>query len=211
MKLKQRLVDLGDWHYYAMLSRELHRMKTVLDVGCGSNSPLAKIPKHFYSTGVDIHKPSITKSKNSRIHDEYKVGNVLSIGALFKEKQFDAVIALDLIEHLPKQKGWELLKKMTKLAKKKVILLTPNGFVSQHPVDGNTFQVHLSGWTVGDFRRHGFRVYGMRGLKWLRGEYATIKWKPWFFWAAISTLSEVFVFFLPGIANQLFVVKDLNS
>lgn len=211
MTIQKFFVNLGDWHYYATLSWALRDSKSVLDVGCGVNSPLAKIKKHFYSVGVDIHKPSITKSKNSRIHDEYKVGNVLSIDKLFKKRRFDAVVALDLIEHLPKQKGWELLRKMTSLAKKKVILLTPNGFVPQHPYDGNEFQEHVSGWTVKDFRSHGFKVYGMRGLKWLRGEYATIKWKPWFFWAAISTLSEVFVFFLPWEANQLFVVKDINS
>ncbi len=211
MNIRELLITLGDWHYYAMLSRELHGMRSVLDVGCGSNSPIANVPKTFYSVGVDIHRPSITKSRGEKIHDVYKVGNVLSIDTLFKKKQFDAVVALDVIEHLPKEKGWELLRKMNGLAKKRIILLTPNGFVPQHPYDGNTFQEHLSGWTVKDFRSRSYRVYGMRGLKWLRGEYATIKWKPWFFWAGISTLSELFVFFLPGLANQLLVVKDLSG
>ena len=192
-----------------MLSWELRDMKTVLDVGCGSNSPLSKIQKHFYCVGVDIHKPSITESKKRKIHDNYKIGSVLEIDKLFKAKQFDAVIALDLIEHLPKQKGRELLKKMMKLAKKKIILLTPNGFIQQIPYDGNEFQKHLSGWSVDDFKQLGFRIYGMRGLKWLRGEYATIKWKPWFFWATVSTISELFVFFVPRLANQLFVVKHV--
>lgn len=216
MNLKNLLVDIGDYPYYGMIAWELCDMQSVLDVGCGSNSPLANLPagrqgkKHFYSVGVDIHKASIATSRKNKIHDEYKVGDVFLIDKLFKGKKFDAVVALDLIEHLPKQKGRELLKKMTKLATKKVILLTPNGFISQTPHDDNTFQMHLSGWSIGDFKKLGFRVYGMRGLKWLRGEYATIKWKPWFFWAAISTLSELLVFFVPQLANQLFVVKDLD-
>lgn len=210
MNLRRWLVNLGDWHYYAMISWELRNMRSVLDIGCGSNSPLAKINKHFLSTGIDIHKPSIEISKKNKIHDTYKIGDVFMIDVLFKGKKFEAVVALDLIEHLPRQKGRELLKKMTDIAMKKVILLTPNGFVEQIPYDGNSFQKHLSGWTVEDFTKLGFRVYGMRGLKWLRGEYATIKWKPWFFWAAISTISEVVVFFLPKLANQLFVVKDLD-
>jgi SAM-dependent methyltransferase len=194
-----------------MIARELRGMRSVLDVGCGSSSPLAKVKKHFYSVGVDIHRPSIIESRKRKIHDDYKVGNVLAIDKLFKPREFDAVIALDLIEHLPKEKGRELLKKMAKLGKKKIILLTPNGFISQTPYDGNEFQKHVSGWDVDDFQKHGFRVYGMRGLKWLRGEYATIKWKPWFFWSAVSVVSEFFVFFLPRIANQLFVVKDFGS
>lgn len=208
-KLKNLLVSIGDYPYYGLLEWELRGMESVLDVGCGSNSPLAKVPKRFYSVGVDIHKPSIAQSRKQKIHDEYKIGNVFDIDKHFRAKQFDAVIALDLIEHLPKQKGRELLKKMLRIAKRKVILLTPNGFIQQIPCDGNEFQRHLSGWSIKDFKRLGFRVYGMRGLKWLRGEYATIKWKPWLLWASISTLSELVVFFLPQLANQLFVVKDI--
>ncbi len=211
MSIRDFFIMIGDYSYYGLLSWELRGMQSVLDVGCGSNSPLAKVRKHFYSVGVDIHKPSIAMSKKNKIHDEYKIGDVFMIDKLFQGKKFDTVVALDLIEHLPKQKGRELLAKMTKLAKKKVILLTPNGFVQQTPYDGNEFQRHVSGWDVDDFRKRGFRVYGMRGLKWLRGEYATIKWKPWFFWSAVSAVSEIFVFFLPRIANQLFVVKDLGN
>lgn len=209
MNIKSLAVEIGDSPYYGMIAWELRGMESVLDVGCGSNSPLAKVKKHFYSVGVDIHKPSVSQSRKNKIHDDYKIGNVLDIDKLFKAKQFDAVVALDLIEHLPKQKGRELLIQMTKLAKKKIILLTPNGFIQQIPYDGNEFQKHLSGWDVDDFRKMGFRVYGMRGLKWLRGEYATIKWKPWIFWAAVSTISEALVFFFPRLANQLFVVKDI--
>lgn len=209
MSLRNFFVEIGDYPYYAMIAWGLRDMGSVLDVGCGSNSPLAKVKKHFYSVGVDVHKPSIDESRKNKIHDEYKVGNVLDIDKLFKAKQFDAVIALDLIEHLPKQKGRELLNKMIKLAKKKIVLLTPNGFIQQIPYDGNEFQKHLSGWDVDDFTKMRFRVYGMRGLKCLRGEYATIKWKPWFFWALVSTISETLVFFIPRLANQLFVVKDI--
>lgn len=210
MNLKNLAVEIGDSPYYSMIAWELRDATSVLDVGCGRNSPLAKVRKHFYSVGIDIDKPSIAISKKAKIHDEYKIGNVLTIDKLFGAKQFDAVVALDLIEHLPKQKGRELLVKMIKLARKKIVLLTPNGFTPQRPHDGNLFQKHFSGWTVGDFEKLGCRVYGMRGLKWLRGEYATIKWKPWFFWAFIATVSELLVFFLPGLANQLFVVKDVT-
>ena len=41
-------------------------MESVLDVGCGSNSPLAKIKKNFYLVGVDVFEPSIKKSKKEK-------------------------------------------------------------------------------------------------------------------------------------------------
>lgn len=211
MDLRQYLVEIGDVGYYQALRRTLSDTTSVLDVGCGSNSPLKKVKKRFYSVGVDAFGPSIEKSKKLGIHDAYKKGNVLAIDKLFRKKQFDAVIALDLIEHLEKKHGYELVKKMGKIAKKKIIIMTPNGFYKQDPYGGNKWQVHHSGWSVDDFVQLGFTVRGIRGLKWLRGEYATLKWKPWAFWGIISVLSEPFVYFFPRLAYQLFAVKELNA
>lgn len=211
MNIRLFVVNLGDYFYYKVLSDYLTDIKSVLDVGCGSNSPLRRVEKHFYSTGVDAFMPSIAKSKRLKIHDAYKKGNVLEINKLFQKKQFDVVIALDLIEHLEKKQGYELIKKMCVLAKKKIIIMTPNGFYKQDPYDGNKWQIHKSGWTVDDFEELGFTVRGIRGIKWLRGEYATLKWKPWVLWGFISVLSEPLVYFFPRSAYQLFAVKEIES
>lgn len=209
-ELRKTLVTMGDWAYYSALDRYLRDAESVLDVGCGSSSPIAKVPKHFYAVGVDAFGPSIEKSKQQGIHDAYKKADVLAVDKLFKKKQFDAVIALDLIEHLEKKQGFELIKKMSSLAKKKIIIMTPNGFYKQDPYDGNKWQVHHSGWSVDDFVKLGFTVRGIRGVKWLRGEYATLKWKPWIFWGIVSVFSEPLVYFLPRMAYQLFAVKEID-
>lgn len=209
MHLRQFLVALGDRFYYERLKKELSGMKTVLDVGCGSNSPLAKVKKTFYSVGVDVYKPNITASKKARIHDKYKLGNVLQLGYLFRPKSFDAVVALDIIEHLAKKDGIVLMEQMEKVAKKKVIILTPYGFTEQHPYDGNPFQMHKSGWYVKDFLNRGYKIYGMRGFRFIRGEYATIKYNPWVFWGALATLSQLVVYYFPRAAYQLLAVKKL--
>ncbi len=210
-ELRNTLVNAGDWAYYATLAGYLNNVESVLDVGCGSNSPLAKVQKHFYSVGVDLFGPSIDKSKKAGIHDSYKKTNVLMIDRIFKKKEFDAVIALDLIEHLEKKQGYDLIKKMSKLATKKVIVMTPNGFYKQEPYEENVYQIHRSGWDVNDFSKLGFTVRGIRGAKWLRGEYATLRWKPWIVWGIISVLSESLVYFFPRWAHQLFAVKEIQS
>jgi len=207
MNFHQCLVKLGDWCYYRQLTHELRNIDSVLDLGCGADSPLSKIKKDFSSVGVDIFPPSIKQSKKKKIHNKYYRFNVLKIDKHFKKKSFDAVIALDLIEHLKKQEGIEFLKKIEKIAKKKIILLTPNGFTEQDPLRGNPYQVHQSGWTAKDFQKRGYRVYGMRGLKFIRGECATIEYQPWFFWGAVSTLSQLVVYFFPRLAYQLFAIK----
>lgn len=209
--MRQKLTLLGDFFYYQSLEKNLKNVNSVLDVGCGSSSPLGKIKKTFRSVGVDIFEPSIKKSKKIKIHDDYKLGDIKKINSFFKPKSFDAVVALDIIEHLTRKEGLDLLEKMEKIAKKKIIVLTPFGFTDQDPYDNNPFQIHKSGWTVADFEKKGYKVFGMRGLRFIRGECATIKYKPWFFWGMISVFSEVFTYFFPKYSYQLLAVKEINK
>lgn len=211
MNLRNLAVEIGDYPYYGLLAWELRDMASVLDIGCGARSPLHKIAKTFYAVGVDIFQESITRSKKLHIHDAYIRSDVTKIQQKFRRKSFDAVIALDLIEHLTKNEGEKLLDAMEAIARKKVIVMTPNGFYTQEPYEGNTYQIHKSGWSAADFRSRGFAVYGIRGLQWIRGEYATIRWKPWFLWGLLATLSEPFTVFFPNIAYQLFAVKKIKS
>lgn len=209
--LRQKLTSLGDFFYYKILEKELDGMNSVLDVGCGHNSPIAKIKRKFYSVGVDFFEPSIKKSQKAKIHNEYKLGDVLKIGRYFKKKSFDAVIALDIIEHLEKEEGLSLLKQMEEIARKKIIIMTPQGFVQQHPFEKNPYQVHKSGWEIKDFKKMRYKIYGLRGFKFIRGEYATIKYKPWLLWGIIATLSQFLVYFFPSFAYQLLAVKYLGK
>lgn len=210
MRLRSFFVWIGDLVYYKSLEKELSGMDSVLDVGCGSWSPMVHVNKSFYSVGIDIHKPSIDEIKKKKIHDSYVVGDVLKLGKYFKEKSFDAVIALDVIEHFKKKEGLHLIKQMEKIARKKVIIFTPYGFTIQHPSKDNPFQEHKSGWLIDDFVKMRYNVYGMRGFRFIRGEYATIKYKPWFFWGSVSTLSQFFTYFFPELSYQLLAVKKIN-
>lgn len=211
MSIRNWFVDIGDASYYDTLRKELKGAKSVLDVGCGRNSPLAKIKKNFYSFGIDVFEPSIKESKKTKIHDKYKVGNILKLNLLFKPKSFDVVMALDVVEHFKKKEGLQLIKDIENIAKKKVIIFTPFGFTQQHPYDGNPFQSHKSGWNISELEEMGYKVYGMRGFRFIRGEYATIKYKPWLFWGAFSTISQFFVYNYPNLAYQLLAVKELNA
>lgn len=210
MNLRQALIEFGDLFYYQKLGHELRGMTSVLDLGCGSWSPLQKIKKTFFSVGIDIYPPAIENSKKQKTHDQYKKMDVLQVNKFFKKKSFDAVVALDLIEHLKKEDSLKLLKEMEKIAKEKIIILTPNGFTKQDPYEDNLYQIHQSGWTTNEFKQLGYKVYGMRGLKFIRGEYATIKYKPWFLWGALATLSQPITYFFPQLAYQLLAIKELK-
>ena len=166
--------------------------------------------KIFYSVGFDVFKPSLQKSRKSKIHDKYVIGNILKLDQYFKENSYDCLIALDVIEHFTKKEGNLLLNQLEKIAKKRVIVFTPNGFVKQSVFENNMYQVHKSGWTLLDFKKRGYKVIGLRGPRKLRGEYASIKYKPWFLWGFISFVTEPFFVFFPRNAYHLFAIKDLS-
>jgi hypothetical protein len=85
-----------------------------------------------------------------------------------------------------------MLRQMESLARKQVIIFTPNGFLPQKSRDGD-LQEHQSGWTAQEFRQKGYSVVGWLGPKSLRGEYHRIIRRPRWFWLLISLFAHQFV------------------
>lgn len=213
--LKKYINASSDFGFYRLLKKELQGCESVLDVGCGANSPLAKINKTFYLEGIDMvpiksKKGEIEEYKN-KIHDKYTSGNILNIDKYYKNKSFDVVVLFHVLEHLKRSEGKVFLEKLEKIAKYKIIICTPNGFVPQDPLFGNIYQEHISGWFVKDFRTRGYNVYGLRGFKFIRGEFAAIKYKPWYIWLSLSYLSEYITIPFPKLAFELMAVKTLKK
>jgi len=195
-------------NYYSFLAQNLFDCNSILDLGCGNNSPLQYFP-HMSSRacGIDIFYPYLKESQIKGVHRKYILANILNI--CIKTKSFDCVLALDLIEHLEKEEAFELINTMESIARKKVIIFTPNGFLQQKPYDGNQYHIHKSGWVCEDLEKLGFTPFGFFGLKGLRGEYCKIKFKPRFFWFIVSEMTQPFVFRLPRFASQILFIKNL--
>jgi SAM-dependent methyltransferase len=187
------------------LIKEFDKDDTVLDLGCGKNSPLQHL-KVIFSVGVDSFYPYLEESRQKLIHNAYIYADIKSIE--FMPKSFDVVIALDVLEHLDRTNGYKLIQKMELLARKKIILFCPNGYVNQDEYDCNPGQKHLSAWNTDDLRKLGFKVNGINGFKPLRGYQCNIKFKPYLLWLLVSDISQWITFYFPKIAFQLFAVKE---
>lgn len=202
------------------LEKAVGDCKTVLDVGCGSNSPIKYFSGKLYSVGVDAFRPSIEKSRDEKIHNKYYVMDVSKIGKMFKPNSFDCVLASDVIEHVTREDGLKLLGMMERIARRKVIVFTPNGFMPQGVFEDNPWQVHKSGWSAGEMGRRGYKVMGINGLRPLRwgghrgkfGEHFTdIKLRPKYFWLVLSDLTQLFVRKHPEYAFQILCVKTMAA
>lgn len=152
------------------LERAAGSAGSLLEVGCGDHSPVAWFEhKPETSIGVDLFEPALERSRAAGIHDEYRRLDVRELGAHFEPDSVDVVLALDLIEHLTEAEGFRLLEDMERIARERVVVFTPNGFLEQGEYGGNPWQVHRSGWSARRMRQLGYEVLGFNGLRWLRG------------------------------------------
>lgn len=188
-----------------------------LDVGCGGFSHLSHFRPAITSVGLDVFPEAIEQSKANAVHDHYIVGDILmeradDLLAHVGGKKFDLVMLYDVIEHLPKRRGFELLEKCEALTSKYVLLQTPNGFLPQGAEFGNEHQRHLSGWYPQDFEGLGYRVYGARGTKYLRGYAAGPKYNfPGWMTCDIVLASFLRIRRHPRHAFNLVAIKDVRG
>lgn len=126
----------------------VHPDDVVLDVGCGildwcDGKPLAR-----RYLGVDAFRPYLGAIKRAVMTAHLGMPFGLRI---FEDQSFDVVIAFDILEHLLERDGHELLEHVERIARKRVLLITPDGFAPQDGIDAwgfgpNEMQRHLSGW-----------------------------------------------------------------
>lgn len=191
----------------SILKRALNNCESVLDLGCGKDSPL-QFCHVKYSVGVDSFDPYLIESKAKKIHNDYIKSSLAECS--FKPGSFDAVLALEVLEHLPKEEGIRLIEKMEKWAGKKIIVSVPNGFVPQEEYDENPFQKHVSSWVPEEFKKRRYQVYGFHGWKKLRGNLSEIRFKPVFLWERISDLTQLFTYRFPNSSFQFYAIKKIK-
>lgn len=211
--LRRVLVEPFDRQLERELSREVvGSCATLLDLGCGFASPVGAFSSRLERcVGVDVFEPYLRRSVEAGIHSEYRCMDVLSIDDSFEPGSFDCVVALDLIEHLDRDAGLRLIEAMERIAARKVVIFTPNGFVPQPAYDGNPFQEHRSGWEAGDMRRLGYAVRGLYGWKPLRGERAEPVLRPRALGGSLALWTQPLVRSRPEHAFHLLCVKDVSG
>jgi 2-polyprenyl-3-methyl-5-hydroxy-6-metoxy-1,4-benzoquinol methylase len=188
-----------------ILKSELKDSSAVLDIGAGKLPYSDSIPRDVQVyVALDLHRPylAIVKERFGNIHRMLADAAHLP----FRAGSFDAVICLNVLEHLDKTAGKKLIDSMKKLTSDKILLQTPNGFLPQSEYDEDKYQAHRSGWTVEEVSRMGFHVIGIRGLKFLRAGRGNPRLRPFPLGILVSDLSRRFVIRHPEKAFSLFCV-----
>ena len=146
-------------------------IRTVLDVACGLS-----LKSRFLNcpivVGVDIHEPYLRAIDYQKPHVVIK-HDVRFLGDIMIEDSFDVVYAIDILEHVTKKESEKLIEDCKRIAKKAVIIETPNGYVPQNidiqGFNADKYQTHRCHWEVDQLRQRGFkcvvRQYKMQDIK----------------------------------------------
>ncbi len=156
---------------------ELEGCDSLLDAGCGVGKYLLRLQSwRKFCKGicaVDAHAASL-KEVISDTKVCGKLPEILRDGGL---SRYDAVMCLDVIEHLTKPEAFETLDLFERwYAHKKVIIFTPSGFQHQPPDSYNPWMEHLSGWEASEFEARGYEVSVWKDFDYGRGNIGNALW-----------------------------------
>ena len=189
------------------LKRELRDCQSFVELGCGVKSPVVECVKNIFAVGIDAHLHSLLANKKSGYFKDYVLADLNHLP--LKNNSFDCVAAFDVVEHLTKQRAKMLIENMEKISKKKIILLTPNGFNPKCHLEGESaLQIHRCGWTSDEISKRGYVIFGIDGARRLRGEQASATIKPQIVGSFLARLSDPFVFRCPSTAFALLCIKN---
>ncbi len=113
-----------NWHELEFLSEYIKNGQKVLDLGCG-NGRLCKLlqGKDIEYIGLDNSEGLIKIARERFNEAEFLVADALNLGIRFPKNEFDVIVSVAFLHHIPSQ------KLQLKILKDCFSLLKPNGFL----------------------------------------------------------------------------------
>lgn len=137
----------------------------VLDVGCGFGEWgfLMRTRKSGfpYIIGVDIWRSHLERLCPLKVYDELIQVEVPRIPLM--KKSVDISLACEILEHLRKSVGRELMIELERLTKETIIFSSPLNY-PQEEIYSNPYERHVSEWFPEDFIRYGYETKVVRIL-----------------------------------------------
>ena len=158
----------GTRHYFdsagellAAVEKVIRETDVVMDIGCGI------APMNYFRPKLHLMVEPWREYSDILTYRHFGDKSVIIIrsGALEALRQLgdnsvDSIFLLDVIEHLEKDEGREVIIQSERVAREQVVIFTPLGFMPQHMeggqldgwgLSGRTVQEHRSGWEPEDF------------------------------------------------------------
>lgn len=138
----------------------LQGYNSYLDIGCGTGK-IAQMVRSFDNpnttiVGVEVDQEYIDKYQLDILYDTVWDANITEFYRQFDDWYFDCVVMADVIEHLPKSAGIDLLNFFYYRCKRLVIVY-PTDF-PQGRWEGHKSESHISVWKESDFAGFNYTI-----------------------------------------------------
>ena len=185
----------------------------ILDIGFGRSSALSQVIKtqNFYTIGLDIFEPNVRASNGSGIYQGVICADVRVLP--IKDKQFDLVALVEVLEHLDREDGQKALSELERVSREAILLTTPIRKCPHHDYYGNPYEEHRYVWSMEELKMSGFAIRG----KGIRGLTVGDRWwtsPPIFFRPLqyiIYMIGTAFSYFFPTLAPSVIAWKYLDG
>lgn len=147
-----------------LVPADLNR-KLILDIGCAKGYLGYRIRGEKTGDpiilGLDIWIPYIKHVKNfhstyARIYNELIIADARYMP--FRDHILNLLIASEILEHLTREDGFQLLNELERICNNRIITSTPSRFIEQGELDNNPYQRHISLWKKEDLINLGYET-----------------------------------------------------
>ena len=144
---------------HSIATGQIKKVSSVLDIGCGIR-PQSYISPDFLICAEPYHEyVEILKSNLADTNTIILPFRALDALKMLTSKSVDSIFMIDVIEHMEKEVGLQVLEECNRVARKQIIIYTPLGYMPQEVhgkvdawgLDGGEWQDHKSGWYPEDF------------------------------------------------------------
>lgn len=127
----------------------------ILDLGCHIGDTFWYMKISGDITGIDIYEEYFKICLEREIYKKLIQMDLKDLPESFGE--YNCVTAFFLLEHMSREDGLELLRKM-EIMGQNIVILVPYGESVQESPDPNICQKHISTWYPEDFNQWGFQT-----------------------------------------------------
>jgi SAM-dependent methyltransferase len=188
----------------------------ILDVCCGTGeeSNLLRKNNRTRLTVIDTWLPVVKEARRTGYFSKVIYGEALKELKKINSKSFDVVSIIWGLEHFTKKNGLEVIREMERIAKKKVMIAVPNGYLPR-PKESNPHQKHKSGhWEV-SLESFGYKLNGIEGWKEFRDENYALKGRKnqitYFLVLLLTAFSQLVTYHWWKQAWLILAVKELEK